>query len=50
VGRMLAREIGRGRSVAAGFGSALSERKRRKGGDESEGGAWGGMNTKVKDE
>jgi hypothetical protein len=47
---MLARRIGRGRPVDAGFGSALFERKRRKGGDQSEGGAWGGMNSKVKDE
>ena len=35
VRRMLARGIGRGRSVAAGFCSALSERTRRKGEDES---------------
>jgi len=41
VRRMLARGIGRGRSVATGLGSALSKRKRKKGGDESEGGLLG---------
>ena len=46
VGRMLTRGLGRGKSVAAGFGSLLSKRKWRKGGDDSE----GEMDSKVKDE
>jgi len=32
-------------AVDAGFGSALAEWRMRKGGDESEGGAWGGMDS-----
>jgi hypothetical protein len=43
---MFTRGFRRGKSVAAGFGSVLSKRKRRKGGDDSE----GEMDSKVKDE